>query len=39
MDAGIEGGTSSFKILWTCVREERGMDNDVMFGEMSGKGK
>ena len=31
---GIEGGTSSFGHV---VREERGMENDVMFWEMSGK--
>ena len=36
MDTGIEGGTSSFNILWT-RGEERGMENDVMLGEMSGK--
>ena len=32
MDTGIKGGTNSFKILRT-----RGMENDVMLGEMSGK--
>ena len=37
MDTGIEGGTGSFKILWTCVRGERGMENDVMLGKLSGK--
>ena len=34
MDTGIEGGTSSFGEV---VREERGMENDVRRGVMSGK--
>ena len=36
MDTGIEGGTNSFYFGHE-VREERGMENDVMLWEMSGK--
>ena len=36
MDSGIEGGTSIFMIL-SMMKEEREMENDVMFGEISRK--
>ena len=38
VDTGIEGGTSSIlRYVGHVVREERGMENDVILGVMSGK--
>ena len=38
MDTGIEGGTiAALRYFGHVVREERGMENDVMLGEINGK--
>ena len=37
MDTGIECGTSSFKILWTCGEIGTRNGNDVLLGDMSGR--
>ena len=37
VDTTIEGGKASLRYFGHVVREERGMENDVMLGEMSGK--